>query len=72
MIDAGHTMVLHGSGLILGVFASVALDFDHQIKGIVGASAIVHSNDEVGAITTGFGAETVGDFKSHVVVLDVG
>ena len=50
---------------LLGVLASVALDFDYEVEQVVVAVAVVDEHDEVGQVGARRGAVPVGDIEAR-------
>ena len=67
-----HPVVLHRLLLHLGVFASVALHFHHQVQRVILAVAIVHADDEVGNVSTDIATYPVGHGEAQALVRHIG
>ena len=52
LVDAGNPVGAHGFGFDLGIFATVALDFDNEIEGVIGAFAVVDFQQEIWDVAT--------------------
>ena len=52
VVHTGNPVGFHGGLLFFGIFTSISLDLDNQVKWIIFASTIVNEDDEVGYIRT--------------------
>ena len=71
IVDARHPLSAHGFRFEPHVLTSVALHLDDKVKRIIGPTAIINLNNEIGNVDAGRRTVLVGNFESEPLVLHI-